>query len=101
MPHWGTIFDMRSSQVLHHFEAAKELVLKMARKEKDPRTTDDGVKLLCRSERLRVSIALWLMRARIKERTRLMAADSRFLTKSARRIIARLAQEAIEAAHAL
>ena len=101
VPHWGTIFDMRSTEVLAFFEAAKERAAKMARMEKDPRTTDEGIRLLCRSERFRVSIALWLMRARVKESARLTAADAKFLTKSARRIVTRFAQDAIEAAHAV
>ena len=65
--------------------------------EKDPRTTDDGVRLLCRSERFRVSIALWMMRARVKDRSRLTEGDAAFLTKSARRFITRFAQDAIDA----
>jgi len=101
VPHWGTIFDMRSTEVLAFFEAAKERAAKMARMEKDPRTTDEGIRLLCRSERFRVSIALWLMRARVKESARLTAADAKFLTKSARRIVTRFAQDAIEAAYAV
>jgi hypothetical protein len=97
VPHWGTIFDLRSAHVLQHFAAAKELVARMQRMEKDPRTTDDGVRLLCRSERFRVSIALWMMRARVKDRSRLTEGDAAFLTKSARRFITRFAQDAIDA----
>ena len=100
VPHWGTIFDMRSSQVLGYFEAAKERVAKMMRMEKDPRTTDEGVRLLCRSERFRVSIALWLMRARVKESARLTAVDAKLLTNTARQIVTGFAQEAIEQAYA-
>lgn len=101
VPHWGTVFDMRSSQVLRYFEAAKQRAEQMMRMQKDPRTTDEGVKLLCRSERFRVSIALWLMRARVKESARLTAVDAKFLTKSARRIVTRFAQDAIELAQSV
>ena len=31
IPHWGTIFDKRSTEALAHFEAAKELVVQMQR----------------------------------------------------------------------
>ena len=89
------------SQVPTCVAKTKERAAKMARMEKDPRTTDEGIRLLCRSERFRVSIALWLMRARVKESARLTAADAKFLTKSARRIVTRFAQDAIEAAHAV
>ena len=93
VPHWGTVFDKRSAQVLRHFDAAKERCETLQRWEKNPLHVD--VKQLC-TARMRVSVAMWPMRARVKATVRLTGNDAAFLTKSARRFIARFAQEAIE-----
>ena len=69
IPHWGTIFDKRSTEALAHFEAAKELVVQMQRMQHNPLHAE--VKDVCASERARVSLALWLMRARLNVDVRL------------------------------
>ena len=95
IPHWGTIFDKRSTEALAHFEAAKELVVQMQRMQHNPLHAE--VKDVCASERARVSVALWLMRARLNVDVRLTSLDAWELSKSVRRVVSRNAREAMDA----
>ena len=55
------------------------------------------VKDVCASERVRVSLALWLMRARLNVDVRLTSLDAWELSKSVRRVVSRNAREAMDA----